>query len=110
MYQKLNLLRNYQSSINTNGDDIHECETIEMKIERIMNNGEGIDDSVPIIYTEKTEGVIPMYNIRTDKFETLIEAKDALKPSNIEAAAERSKKIKAEQEAAGENKGSSQEQ
>lgn len=109
MYPRLNLEKYYKSSIDTKGAEISEGETIEQRIERIMNNDEGITDTVPIIYTEKSDGVIPMYNIRTDKFEQLIEAKDALKQSNIEAAAERSKQIKAEQEAAGKNEKGDQE-
>ena len=44
----------------------YEGETIEMKIERIVNNGEPISDSAPLIYTERKDGVLPGHNIKTD--------------------------------------------
>ena len=51
-----------------------EGETIEKKIERITVNKEPITDGAPIIYTEKKDGVLPGYNIRTDRFDIAIEA------------------------------------
>ena len=36
-----------------------EAETIEEKINRIVNNKEPITDGAPIIYTERKEGVLP---------------------------------------------------
>lgn len=55
-----------------------EGETIEMKIERIKNSKEPIKDGAPLQYTERKDGVIPAYNIRTDKGELAIEATDKL--------------------------------
>ena len=40
-------------------------ETIEEKIRRITNNKEPITDGAPITYTERKDGVMPEYNIRT---------------------------------------------
>lgn len=54
----------------------YEGERIEKKIERITNNNEPIDDTSPLIYTERKDGVLPAYDIRTDRFETAIEAMD----------------------------------
>ena len=42
-----------------------EGETIETKVNRIVNNGEPIKDGAPIIYTERKDGVLPEYDIRT---------------------------------------------
>lgn len=53
-----------------------EGETLEMKIERIVNNKEPISDGAPIIYTERKDGVQPGYDIRTDRFDVAIEAMD----------------------------------
>nr|DAR14716.1 MAG TPA: hypothetical protein [Microviridae sp.] len=53
-----------------------EGEYLEQKIERIMQNGEPITDGAPIIFTEKKDGVLPAYNIRTERFEIAIEAMD----------------------------------
>lgn len=49
-------------------------ETIEEKMRRIMNNREPITDGAPIIYTERQEGVNPLYDIRTDKWDAVLEA------------------------------------
>lgn len=51
-----------------------EGETIEQKIERIVNNKEPITDGAPPIYTERKDGVIPAYDIRTDRFELALDA------------------------------------
>lgn len=55
-----------------------EGETIEMKIRRIVNNGEKIKDGAPEIFTERKEGVKPGYNIRTDRFEIAVDAMDKI--------------------------------
>lgn len=51
-----------------------EGETLEQKIERITTNNEPIEDGAPIIYTERKDGVLPQYDIRTDRFEIAVEA------------------------------------
>lgn len=69
---------------NTNGIisvETFEGETIEEKVERIVTNKEPISDGAPMIYTEKSAGVLPAYNIRTDRFDIAIDA-----TSKIEAA------------------------
>lgn len=69
---------------NTNGVvsvETFEGETIEEKVERIVTNKEPISDGAPMIYTEKSAGVLPAYNIRTDRFDIAIDA-----TSKIEAA------------------------
>ena len=58
-------------------------ETIEQKIERIVNNGEPIKDGAPIIYTERKDGVLPEYDIRTDRFEIAVEAMDKVSKAQI---------------------------
>ena len=40
-------------------------ETIETKVERVTANNEPITDGAEIVYTEKKNGVMPEYNIRT---------------------------------------------
>ena len=64
MYKKT---RANKTSIHLNNSQ--EGETIEMKIRRIMNNKEPIEDGAPLIFTERKDGVIHEYNIRTDRFE-----------------------------------------
>lgn len=49
-------------------------ETIEQKVARMVDNQEPIKDAVPTIYQERAEGVLPAYDIRTDRFMVAIEA------------------------------------
>ena len=55
-----------------------EGETIEMLMERRLNNGEEITDDISkeIIYQAREEGVNPNYDIRSDKMEIAIMATD----------------------------------
>lgn len=55
-----------------------EGERIEDKVYRITKNNEPIKDGAPIIYTERNEGVLAGYNIRTDRFEVALDAMDAV--------------------------------
>lgn len=62
---------------------IFEGETIEAKVRRVVENKEPITDGAPIVYTEKKEGVLPQFNIRTDKWEIALEAMDKVQASRI---------------------------
>ena len=64
--------------------DTTEGEPIEHKVERLVNNNEPITDGAPEIFTERKEGVISAYNIRTDRWEIAAEAMDVVQKS-IEA-------------------------
>ena len=64
-------------------------ETIEQKVERITNNGEPIKDGAPLIYTDRSEGVLAGYNIRTDRFEVAIDAMDKVQKTKIAQREER---------------------
>lgn len=45
------------------------AEPIEEKVARIVENNEPITDGVQLIYTKRSEGVKPEYDIRTDKWD-----------------------------------------
>jgi hypothetical protein len=64
-------------------NDSTEGETIEQKIERIVNNGEPIKDGSPTYYTEREDGVLPEYNPRTDRFEVAIDAMDKVAKTQL---------------------------
>lgn len=49
-------------------------EPLEIILSRITQTKEPIDASAPIIYTERKDGVLPQYDIRTDKWEIAQEA------------------------------------
>lgn len=57
-------------------------ETIEEKIERIVNNKEPITDGAPIIFTERKDGVKAEHNIKTDRFEIAVDAMDKVAKSH----------------------------
>ncbi len=59
-----------------------EGETIEDKVGRITENKEPIKDGAPEIFTERSKGVEPGFNIRTDRWEIATEAMDAVHRSN----------------------------
>lgn len=69
-----------------------EGETIEMKVMRLLHNKEPIKDGAPIIHTERKDGVIPGYNIRTDRFEVAADGMD-LYHKNRAAKRENSSKM-----------------
>ena len=58
-------------------------ESIEDKVKRITENNEPITDGAPIIYTNRDDGVLPAYNIRTDRWEIAQEAMDAVNQANL---------------------------
>ena len=68
----------------------YEGETIETKVNRIVNNGEPITDGAPIIYTERKDGVLPEYDIRTDRWDIAIDAMDKV---NMDRFAKRENKV-----------------
>lgn len=57
-------------------------ETLEKKINRIVNNKEPIKDGAPIVYTERKDGVKPEMNIRTDRMEIAVEKMDYIARAN----------------------------
>jgi len=68
-------------------------ETIEQKVERILDNKEPIKDGAPLVYTDRKDGVMPGYNIKTDRWEVAVEAMDKV-AKNV--AAKRENKAKME--------------
>jgi hypothetical protein len=58
-------------------------ESIEDKVNRIVNNGEPISDGAPLIYTERKDGTRAEYDIRTDRFEIATDAMDKVSKSIV---------------------------
>lgn len=87
-------LRNYSLNRDTGlvVNNSLEGESIELKIERLIENNEPISDSAPIIYTERADGVLPQYDIRTDRFELAIDAMDKVSKSHVAKRVEMYKK------------------
>lgn len=71
---------NYQKS-KIKSVELIEGKSIEQKIESITENKEPIKDGAPLIYTERKNGVIAAYNIRTDRWEIACEAMSSVEKS-----------------------------
>lgn len=78
-------------------------ETIEQKIHRIVNNKEPIKDGAPLIYTERKNGVLPEYDIRTDRFDIAIDAMDKVAASYKAKREQRIKEREAKKETGGQS-------
>lgn len=64
-------------------NNTYEAEPLEMKLRRKERGGkideeEGDGKTWAITYTERKDGVLPEYDIRTDRFEVAREAQDRL--------------------------------
>lgn len=60
-----------------------EGEPIEKKVAKLIENNEPITDGAPIIYTEKKDGVLPQFDIRTDKWNIAQSAMDLANANKI---------------------------
>lgn len=65
----------YEVSVMSINESV-EGETLEDKIERLVSNGEDGDEGVGSIYTERKDGILPAYDIRTDRMEVALDAMD----------------------------------
>lgn len=67
-----------------NPDLTYQAEPREVKLRKIISGeASNMEDGVfPTIYTEKKDGVLPEYDIRTDRFEVAIEAMDKINQSS----------------------------
>ena len=70
---------------------------LERKIEQMMLTNEPIGNEKPLIYTERKDGVLKGYDIRTDRFDVALEAEISI---DKHKAAQRDAAAKAEKEAA----------
>lgn len=68
---------------NIKGVELTEGETIEIKVRRITEEKTPITDTAPIIYTNREDGVIAGYNIRTDRFDVALTAMDTVNKAKI---------------------------
>ena len=74
--------KNRRGCIN-NPDLAYLAEPREVKLRKIISGeSSNMEDGVfPTIYTEKKDGVLPEYDIRTDRFEVAIDAIDKINQS-----------------------------
>lgn len=72
-----------------------EGQTMEQKIERMLANGETPEGGTEMIYTERKEGIVPAYDIRTDRFDVAL---DAMTKSSASERAKRQERHNPKQE------------
>lgn len=70
-------------------DATYEAEGLEVKLRRITETNEPLAGDIPIVYTRKTDGVLPAYDIRTDRFEVAREAMSKVQESEMAKEAQR---------------------
>lgn len=58
-------------------------ESIEEMVRRCVASNEPIENSAPMVYTEKAKGVLPEFDIRTDRQELALDATDKFQASEI---------------------------
>ncbi|QCS37328.1 hypothetical protein [Tortoise microvirus 85] len=83
MYNKI---RQRRTSIKVN--ESAEGETIETKLERLVNNGDEIVDGKELLYSRPEDGIIAAFNIRHDHWDDAIENASIMaeKRSELDAA------------------------
>lgn len=74
-------------------------ETIEAKVRRMVNNKETIKDTGPLNYTERKDGVVQDYDVRTDRWDVALDAMDAAAKSETAKRAYKNMSIEERQEA-----------
>lgn len=66
-----------------NIDTLKEGECIETIVKKAVNSVEPITATVPIIYTDRADGISPQYDPRTDRFEIAAEASGKVAESEL---------------------------
>lgn len=83
------MLRKKQPKSQINGVKVEEGKSLMEQLRRMLVEGDIPEEEVPIIYTDKGEGVLPGYDIRTDRFEVAREAMEKAKNSEKKERAEK---------------------
>lgn len=60
-----------------------EGQSIEEKMRETSINGQPVDNAAPLIYTDKKDGVLPQYDIRTDRWDIALQTTDKITRTQI---------------------------
>ena len=63
--------------------DDYKGQSIEDRCKKLVETGEPIKDTSPLIYTPKEKGVMPQYDVRADKWEIAQHAMDRVNKERI---------------------------
>ena len=61
----------------------YEGQSIEDRCKKLVETGEPIKDTSPLIYTPKEKGVMPQYDVRADKWDVAQNAMDGVNKERI---------------------------
>lgn len=65
------------------GVESYEGQSIEDRCKKLVETGEPIKDTSPLIYTPKEKGVMPQYDVRADKWDIALNAMDRVNKERI---------------------------
>lgn len=65
------------------GVESYEGQSIEDRCKKLVETGEPIKDTSPLIYTPKEKGVMPQYDVRADKWDIAQSAMDRVNRERI---------------------------
>lgn len=60
-----------------------EGQSIEERMRQATISGQPIESAAPMIYTDKKDGVLPQYDIRTDRWDIALNATDKVARAQI---------------------------
>lgn len=75
-------------------NETYEAESLEEKLRRMIETGEDVGETVTCTYTERKDGVLPEYDIRTDRFDLAVAATDKVSAT---LQSQREERIKAKE-------------
>ena len=73
----------YKTGLNIN--ESYEAKSLEAELRKVMEEKSPITSISPEIFTERKEGVMPEYDIRTDKWEVAEKAMEKVSQTQIAA-------------------------
>ncbi len=66
-----------------------EGQSIEEKMRETTMNGQPIESAAPLLYTDKKDGVLPQYDIRTDRWDIALQTTDKITRTQIAKSQEK---------------------
>lgn len=85
-----------------NTDNTYEAKSLMCQLRKITEEQTPIEETAPIIYTNKKDGVLKEYDIKTDRFEVAMEAMGKMRSAELTelAKSESAAKLETAKEAA----------
>lgn len=75
-------INSFRSTLHGN-PAVPNAQSLEEKITALLATNSPIESISPLIYTDRKDGVMPEYNIRTDRMEIALDVADKIASSHI---------------------------